>query len=73
MKNYDKAIVTIAATHVYDFLDVNETEKDAIRRGEQSYINELNLAKSHFENDGGDYWEKRIQQLTKIVEAGCEL
>lgn len=71
--NMDKVIVNMAFIDVFDFLRDNESEKQAIKRGNTYYKDELNLVTSHLENYGGDYWKEQVSEIGKKVFAGCKV
>lgn len=66
-------IVEMHTVHVFDFLRTEETEAEAIARAEKYYKDELALVSSHLKNYGGEYWQKRVEEVAKTVEAGCKI
>lgn len=71
--DFNTAIVEMHTVHVYDFKRTEETEAEALARAEQYYKDELALVSSHLKNYGGEYWQKRVEGVTKTVEAGCKI
>lgn len=68
----EMVIVNKAEMHIYDFMQPNETVQEAVQRAEQAYAQELETVKSNVKNYGGEYWESRLEAVSKVVEAGCE-
>lgn len=54
----------------YDFLKDNESDEGAIARAVAYYTAELTLLIDHVKTFGGDYWQRRVTETQKLLEAG---
>lgn len=66
----EKVIVTLGTMTIFDFLRQGETEADAISKAEESYTEDLELVTNHLHNHGGEYWKKRVDEVTEILNKG---
>lgn len=69
--DYDRVIVEKSALKVFDYVFLGEPEEDAITRGNNFYKEEYALIERHLKKYGGDYWEKRLEEVSQKVAAGC--
>ena len=66
----ENVIVVKSTVTIFDFMRQNETEAEAFARAEAFYTEDLKKVTSHFNNYGGDYWRKRVKEITAVLNNG---
>ena len=69
----EKVIVEMHTNTIYDWVRDGETEPQAIERGNNFYKKDLALVQSHLQTYGGEYWQNRVDEYTKKVNAGVQI